>query len=376
MQKLDIQKHIKTLEKICKLASKNSEYTYINNIACNVLELFSHSSVYFNKCFYTFNSHIDYVMAQQCNIILDANGGFDKRYKLRSNIFNLDNQSKVFNYEDSYINRYNISTTKTALSNYVNIIDDISSYITGHRIGFKNWNTLIVTDLQRENIYSTDVKECIETFDDIYLAHFGNIIGKNIWRKFQTIWTAKTPYIPFYQYILMYIFYSKKDLNGNVSCDIGCPKECKYVKFKNKNFDNFKNSLVLGDLYQACKRIARNGEECTMNILIDNDDIFNLLTKEFKNIQVNGKNDLKIKIRDPNDNKGKTGRKPIKTNERIKIITYYIEQAKKENKNQIAKAELIKILDIPKTKLSPLLKKIENVKFTIGTGKNQAYILL
>lgn len=161
LQKLDIKKHIATLEKICKLAEKDlNSYRYIHDIACNVLELFSHSSIYFNKNFYTFNSHINYIMALQCNIILDANGGFDNRYKLRPETFRLDSQSKVFDYADSKINRYPISTTKTALNGYINIVDDICNYTTGHRTGFnKNWDTLIVTDLQRENIYSPDVKE-------------------------------------------------------------------------------------------------------------------------------------------------------------------------------------------------------------------------
>lgn len=180
----------------------------------------------------------------------------------------------------------------------------------------------------------------------------------------------------FYQYILMYIFYSQKDLNGNVSCEIGCPKGCKYVKFKNKDFDKFKNSLVLGEIYQACKRIARNGESCIMNILIDNDDIFELLVDEFKNIQVSYKSDLNIKTREPEEDKNKAGRKPTKTNERIEIVTEYIKKAKEEGKDKITKSELIKLLDIQKTKLSPLLKKVTDIKFTIGINKDQAYILL
>lgn len=101
------------------------------------MELFKHSSVFSvtkigSKSYpvlYSFYKDTDYILAKENNIILDANGGFDGRYKFRKDILKLDYQIKVFNYEDSCINFYPIATTKTALKGYKNIILDVANYI-------------------------------------------------------------------------------------------------------------------------------------------------------------------------------------------------------------------------------------------------------
>ncbi|EPY2275466.1 hypothetical protein ACXAT3_000144 [Clostridium sporogenes] len=389
LQKLDVKKYMKVLDTVVKNAKKDNKTAHKKTIeiAQKVLEILKHSSVYTDikigrknyPSLYSFYN-IDYILAKKGNIILDANAGFDMRYSLRKDIFVLDYQGKVFDYVDSNINIYPIHTTKKALSNYQNIIGDVAEYIKSGKYNnkgllLKQDKHLIITDLQREELIKSNVRIVYELFSDIHLAHFGELIGKNDWKDFNNIWLIKTPYYSWIEYILQYLFYNQDELNGNINCEIKVKKGKynNYTIFKNKDFNKFKNSIVLGEYYQACKRIARDGRQCDFNILTTEEDIFNLLKKQFKNIDEQVKEDLEIKLIKRREIK-KTSKKPTKTNKRIEIIRDYITEVKQEGKNKIEKNELVELLGIQKTKLSPLLKKIDNIE--IGKGKGQAYIRL
>ncbi|MBN3418596.1 hypothetical protein EXN00_09795 [Clostridium botulinum] len=389
LHKLDVKKYIKVLNTIIKNAKKDNKVAHKKTIeiAEKVLEILNHSSVYTSikigrknyPVIYSFYN-TDYILAQKGNIILDANGGFDMRYKLRADIVEIDKQSKVFNYTDSTINIYPISTTKTALASTQNIIKDVTEYIQEGKhnkkgLLLKKDKHLIVTDIERENLIGNNVKTVLELFSDIYLAHFGALIGKNDWKDYNNIWIVKTPFYSWIDYILQYLFYSKEDLNGNTNCEIKVKKGQynNYTIFRNKDFNKFKNCIVLGEYYQACKRIARDGRQCNFNILTTEEDIFNLLKQQFKNINEEVKEDLEIKLIEKKENK-KTGKEPTKTNTRIKMINNYIQEIKLKGKTKIEKSELVDLLGIKKTKLSPLLKKINNIE--IGKGREQEYIRL
>lgn len=391
LQKLDIKKHLKTLDTIIKNTKDNEiPYKEIIEIAQKIKELFSHSSLFDNEkigkksypvlCgFYD----IDYILAKKNNIILDANGGFDGRYKLRKDFFKLDYQKKVFNYSDSYINFYPIATTKTALNSYKNIILNIDEYIESIKessFGFRNKETLIVTDVARENQLTPFQKQALNV-KNIEIAHFGNLIGKNEWKDFNDIWITKTPFYTWREYILMYMFYGKKDLNGNTNCGYKTVKGKynNYTIFRNEEFNKLKNSIVKGEIYQAMKRIARDGRQCTFNILTADEDIYNDVAKEFKGIHQTVKLDLKIEKANKTKHKN-SGRKPVKSNKRNEEIKEYLLKAKNEGKQKIAKSDLCDIASIRKDKLSKQLNNISNFlrenDLIVGTGKEQGYIFL
>lgn len=389
LHKQDVKKFVKVLNTLIDNAAKNNVVAYEDIIesAKKILEIFSHTAVYYiakvgktYPALYSFYKDVDYILASQCNIILDANGGFDERYKLRSDIFNLDKQSKVFDYSDSKIVLYPIATTKNALQGYKNIIVDVAEYIDNqdHEVGFhKTNNHLIVTDILREKQITDFQKETYDLMYNVSIAHFGALIGKNNWKKYNNIWIIKTPFFQFIDYILQYCFYSKEDLNGNTNCQL---KKVKgeynnYQIFRNKDFNKFKNSIVLGEYYQACKRIARDGRKCTFNILTSDESLFDLLVMEFKNVKNTVKTDLEIHEYIKKEKK-KSGKEPTKTNDRRKIIEEYLSSAKAKGENKVEKSEICKIADLRKDKLSKTLKKIDTIKFTIGTGKEQSYIIL
>jgi len=388
LHKQDVKKFVKVLRTIVDKATKDNEFAhkYIIESAKKLLEVFSHTAIYYTAsvgktypALYSFYNNIEYIFASQCNIILDANGGFDERYKLRKDIFTVDNQSKVFDYSDSEIILHPIATTKNALIGYKDIVVDVAEYIDNkdHKSGFhENKHHLIVTDIKRESTI-TDFQKDAYDWMDISVSHFGALIGKNNWKKYDDIWIIKTPFFQFVDYILQYCFYSKKDLNGNTNCELKVVKgiHSNYPIFRNRDFNKFKNSIVLGEYYQACKRIARDGRKCTFNILTADESLFDLLVMQFKNIKESVCAELELRQLVKIEKK-KPGKEPTKTNNRVKIIEEYLMDAKANGKTKIEKSEICEIADLRKDKLSKTLKKINNIQFTIGMGKEQSYIIL
>ncbi|QXE20031.1 hypothetical protein [Clostridium sp. 001] len=389
LQKLDIKKYIKVLQTIIEKAEKDNiiAHKITIDIAKNVIELFSHSSVYTIErigskkypMLYSFH-YVDYILAKENNVILDANGAFDMRYKLRPDLFKLDNQSKVFDYSNSTINMYPIPTTKTALKKYKNILLDVCNHISNLELPedfCSEDEHLIVADIDTEDRLTDFQKETYNKMYSIFITHFGALIGKNDWKNYNNAWIIKTPYYSWIQYILQYLFYSNQDLNGNTSCEIRLVKGTysNYTVFKNNEFNKFKNSIVLGEYYQALKRIARDGRKCTFNVFLTDECIFKLLITQFKNIKAGYKNDVTIDLYVKKESK-----KEPKNNERIEQIKDYILQAKNNGKNKIKKNELCTTVNLRKDKLSRQLRSIQdwmnknNIK--VGMGKEQAYILI
>lgn len=340
----------------------------IKEVCDSCIELFSHGSVFEKGTLYTYNSNIRYKLAKENNIILDANGGFDERYKLNKNLFVLDRQSKVFDYSGSTITYYQIKTTKTETNKYIDIIKDVRDYIKGKTEYNK---CLVVTDKDRDIKITEAQKELYEQLEGISFTYFGNFIGKNDWREYDTVWTVKTPYFRFYEYILMYMFYSGKELNGNTSCKVGNKKGKKYIVFQNQEFDRLKNSIVAGEIYQGAKRIARDGRDCNVNVLIDNPEIFNLVKKQFKGIQSAVKEDLNLRVKQTKAQKNKK----IKLEKMEKVLSKYIESGV----NKLEKVEFAKEVDVAPTNLSRELKKISKFlvdkSIAIGNGKDREYII-
>lgn len=388
LHKLDIKKYIKILNKIITSATQKDKKTYHDRIetATKILELFKHSSVFSvvkkgrnnSAALYSFYSDVDYVLAKENNIILDANGGFDERYKLRKQLFLIDRQSKVFDYDDSIINFYPVSTTKSALKNYKDIVQNIVDYIENHEKCIKVNKHLIITDLERENRITKLQNEVRNS--NISIAHYGALLGKNDWDNYNNAWIIKTPFYSWVDYILQYMFYSGKNLNGHFDCStlMRKGKHNTYLIFHNDEFNKFKNSIVKGEIYQALKRIARKGEKCTFNILIADEDIYKSLKKEFLHINENINTDFGLDKK--HEHKKKPGRKPIKTKKENDEIKVSLIKAKIEGKDKIKKSEICQIIDIRKDKLSKHIKQLEpwllenNMKN--GNGKDKDCIIL
>lgn len=353
---------IKILNKI----KQNYKDKQIKEVCDAIIELLSHTSVFYNNAFYTFNSKIQYKLAQKNNIILDANASFDDRYKLNAKLFKLDHQTKIFDYKDSTITFYPIKTTKNKMDNYVNIIGDTIDYI--NKNNYSNNGCLIVSDKDRINKIPAEQQEQLKE-QNIEFTYFGNFLGKNNWSKLDTVWIIKTPYYPFYQYVLMYIYYSGSAIHSNTSCKIGNKKGEKYVVFYNNKFDSFKNSIVAGEIYQAAKRIARDGRNCNINIVIDNPEIFSIVSRQFANIKQITRSDLQFKEK----------KKRTKKQEKLEQYKAILTQYKQKGVDKIYKKDFAEQINCSPRNLSrqikPLAQFLLDNNIIMGKGKYQEYII-
>lgn len=282
------------------------------------------------------------------NIILDANGDFEYKYKLNSQ-FEVKSQKKRFEYKDTNFFHYNIKTTKGELGENREIIHGkIVSTIDWENIN----KVLFVTDIAGEwslekeilsylRFYGDNLGEIQQNFNKIIsIDHFGNLIGKNDYRDFDTIVILKTPNYNYISYVLDYAF-----LAGNVIDGM------RFEPFKNQVIEKIRISTVAGEFYQAIKRINRENE-LTSNIYLFSDDMdaVAIVKKQLTNVQYSVR-ETKLQERDYNlENRPKNQLNKLK-----EILLRY----RKDEVKEISKKVIRDELGIEAPNLSKLLLEVQ-----------------
>jgi hypothetical protein len=313
--------------------------------------LFESTVIYEKGKFYTFDSKIWYKLLKN-NIILDANGGFDYRYRINK-IFKIDYQSKAFDYKNSIINYYKINTSKNALKSYDDFVQTVLNEIKEN--SKSKDKHLIITDIENESKFNEEYLKNWYKLDNIKVDHFGNLLGKNDYRDFNKIWLFKTPNYSFVSYILQYIFYSQKKIDNRYTLEI--TNKDGYLHLKNDKFEKLRQSLLLGEYYQAIKRINRdNTKHSEINIFTNNDIIIDKIKSQFRNIELTNK---QISVSTKKNYNTKHSKSQIKVEEYKRLII----EAKKNNIAVIAKADICDKLELEKTNLRRFFNRIEIIEF-------------
>lgn len=313
--------------------------------------LFESTVIYEKEKFYTFDNKIWYKLLKN-NIILDANGGFDYRYRINK-VFKVDYQAKVFNYQNSIINYYKINTSKNALKSYDEFVQTVLNELKEN--SKSKDKHLIVTDIENEGKFNEEYIKNWYNIDNVKVDHFGNLLGKNDYRDFNKIWLFKTPNYAFVSYILQYIFYSQKKIDNRYSLEIS--NKGGYLHLRNNEFEKLRQSLLLGEYYQAIKRINRdNTKSSEINIFTNNDIVIDKIKNQFKGIDFITK---QISVSPTNNNNTKRSKSQIKIEEYKRLII----EAKKNNIATIPKADICDKLGLEKTHLRRFLNKEEIIEF-------------
>ncbi|MDI3478623.1 MAG: hypothetical protein PWQ59_2148 [Thermoanaerobacterium sp.] len=313
--------------------------------------LFESTVIYEKEKFYTFDNKIWYKLLKN-NIILDANGGFDYRYRINK-VFKVDYQAKVFNYQNSIINYYKINTSKNALKSYDEFVQTVLNELKEN--SKSKDKHLIVTDIENEGKFNEEYIKNWYNIDNVKVDHFGNLLGKNDYRDFNKIWLFKTPNYAFVSYILQYIFYSQKKIDNRYSLEIS--NKGGYLHLRNNEFEKLRQSLLLGEYYQAIKRINRdNTKSSEINIFTNNDIVIDKIKNQFKGIDFITK---QISVSPRNNNNTKRSKSQIKIEEYKRLII----EAKKNNIATIPKADICDKLGLEKTHLRRFLNKEEIIEF-------------
>lgn len=140
----------------------------------------------------------------------------------------------------------------------------------------------------------------------------------------------------------MYLFYSNCHLHGN-----------SIVAFRNKNIENLRKSLIAAEIYQALKRINRdNIQSSIMNMFIDDEHIFNIISAQFQKINIEKK---EILLDNTINSKKSNNKTQISLKEKLLI---FLKTRMSDNTTEISKKEVCKELGVKHNPyLSKLLKK-------------------
>jgi hypothetical protein len=260
-------------------------------------QILENGALFFEKKFHTYDASYDFVLLDN-NIILDANANFDYRYRL-SDKFILKNQGKVYDYAHSVFYQYNVNTSKKGLSKYLNFMQTVLGEISIE--GRKG--ILFVTDKDnKENVeksieyyfasYGDNLSEIEERLNcKIAVDYFGNLVGVNTYKDFDTVVILKTPFFDYLTYSLTYFYFQKKLPSGNIEI------------FKDEKVENIRKNTIAGEIYQAIKRISRdNSHSSKMYVFCDNQDIVDIVLQQFPNIQYVKREIYVAKKREEQDN--------------------------------------------------------------------------
>ncbi|QRG65961.1 hypothetical protein [Brevibacillus choshinensis] len=232
--------------------------------------------------FYTFDNQYEYKMLNN-NIILDANAGFDFRYELFHK-FIVRNQDKVFDYSNSTFMHFEINTGKKDLAQYINFPEKVLDTISLE----DRKSVLLITDMANKENVEGSLCYHFSQYGDTLLEienrmsckfsvdYFGNIIGVNQYRDYDTVVVMKTPNFDYLTYALTYLFYQTKNNRPVESVPI----------FSHDGVENIRKATVAGEIYQAIKRINRdNSQNSQIYVFTSNQDAIDIVLYQLPNIQ-------------------------------------------------------------------------------------------
>ena len=287
-------KNMPNKNKICYIDFKGKEYDSYKNLLfqnttvlnkkvgdsllVKLQQILTNGCLYFENAFHTFNNKIKLHLLKN-NIILDANGGFDYRYQLSSQ-FIVKKQEKFFEYTSSTLRHFKIKTDKTALKKQINLAESVFKNISLE----DKEKTLIITDKENSDNLRNKVSEYLDSFgyekleveSKVKIDYFGNLIGVNLYRDFNTVIVLKTPFYDYLSYVLMYFYLQvmeKKDME-----DI--------IMFENEAVEKIRKTVVGGELYQGIKRINRdNSQSAQIIVCTDYQEAIEVVLEQLPQIQ-------------------------------------------------------------------------------------------
>jgi hypothetical protein len=318
-------------------------------ILSRILQIINNGCRYSNNALHTFNSDIVPKLLKN-NIILDANAGFDYRYEL-SNLFVVHRQDKFYDYSNSTFTHFSVKTSKEALSRNINFYQKALEKLS---LSYKE-KILFVTDKDNENTLKKEIRNYLELVGKtdneiqnieetmIKVEYFGNIIGVNDYREYETVVIMKTPNFDYVDYVLQHDYYKPlKHLNEDIPI------------FKNLTVEQIRKTMIAGEIYQAMKRINRdNSKNAHYIVFTANNDAVDIVRQQMPGINYY-QSELNV------DFTARKTEEETKTEKRQKKIMEFLYNCKQEGKEKVAKREIREVIDYHDAKnFAKLLKSIE-----------------
>ena len=279
-----------------------------------------------NVCLYnngrlsTYNKFVDRWKLSN-NLLLDANAGIDRRYKYASD-FVVDCPDKIIDHSGTTFHSVFFNTSKSNIGKVKDTYYDKVCGLIKQRHDPKD-KTLIVTHYQHEKYLINSLRnhgvdrigmgEC-SNHEEISSAHFGAIIGQNHWRDFNKVWVIASPNLPMEVYPLHWAFFKQSPIRNHSLQMIASPGK---YSFKNRAFEDIRHGCQVCEIYQAIKRINREGHLTSEIYVVNkNKDILNEVIAQLKNVNVGEA--MTLDVERPKDKKTT----PAKENKTIQFVKF------------------------------------------------------
>lgn len=274
------------------------------------------------------------------NLLLDANAGIDRRYKYASD-FAVDCPDKIIDHSGTTFYPVVFNTSKSNIHKVKNNYYDKVCELIKQRHD-QNDKTLIVTHYQHEKDLINSLRnhgiDQIGVGDrykngDIAIAHFGAINGQNHWRNFNKVWVIASPNLPMDIYPLQWAFFKQSPIRNHSLQMIAAPG--KYT-FKNRAFEDIRHGCQVSEIYQAIKRINREGHLTSEIYVVNkNKDILNEVIEQLKDVKVGEA--IVLDVERPKDEKTA----PAKENKTVQFAKFI----KRLSPGKYKKKEIYDMLD-------------------------------
>ncbi|MGG1514914.1 hypothetical protein ABE504_05845 [Paenibacillus oryzisoli] len=370
------------IEKGIPAANKVREFT-------DSLEVLYSTNGYFNNGTITACNHNHNLWGVENNIILDANGSIEKLYQSGDKWkikFIVDRQTFIVDHSQSTFTHINFNASKSKIEEldkeesneyYSQIVSLIKKeHQKGQRLLIIMRKSFIIDTKNEEGSFVRFLRK--QGINDIFIGAedennflgskkvavnwFGNVIGKNDWRDFDQCWILGTPNIPMETHVINMSQYSKK-YDWRLGLEMIRRDIDKYL-FKNDVYEGIRKGYLIGEIYQAIKRIQRNAEPKAKYFVVSNDDsVVKGVVGLLKNIKIGEKISIKIKKKEK-----KEISKP--QNKDAEITLKLLKNILAKPKGEYAKGELCEVVGIDRSNLNKYFSpKNALVKSYIDTGE-------
>jgi hypothetical protein len=225
------------------------------------------------------------------NVILDANGQIDYTYELDEHI-HIDRQTPIVNHSKWWLYSVTFNSSRSQIRRTVNYFDVVAAEIIKRkRLSDK---TLVITSKDQVDEWKRHL-----SVEGIELAYFGNIIGKNDWRDFTQAWVVVSPNYRMEDYAVRWAAATGRDL---VDTDLTMVAKNGALRFTNQEIESIRFSTILGEIYQAVKRVNRENKlDCEVYVVHKDPEIVRQLKKNLQGIKYGG--DISIDVQYKNGGK-------------------------------------------------------------------------
>lgn len=247
----------------------------------NIVHFYNETCLLWEHKLYTIDRTLKYWTLNN-NIILDASASLNGAYRLRKNLFVLEDYKSVLDYSKWEIININENSSQNGQKNYTNYFEIVKK---------------IADNLGKDETLIVDKKEnANKQYFGYHSSYYANLRSNNNYKDMKNVIIAYTPYLPDIDTVLEYMYFSQNDYCNEEDsetywwCEITewtGRKNGGIYELSNKDFEFYRKEQVANEIYQAIKRVNRDMTRNTKVVFITKDtQVFDMVTAMLPNCKI------------------------------------------------------------------------------------------